>query len=53
VSYCYSVKLIEIERQYLKNLEITLKKKKNVNSTYLTKTKYDELISEVKQQVKN
>jgi len=34
--------------QYLKNLEIALKNK-NVNSTYLTKTKYDELISEVKQ----
>lgn len=37
-----------MEGQYLKNLEIALKNK-NVNSTYLTKTKYDELISEVKQ----
>lgn len=37
-----------MEGQYLKNLEIALKNK-NVNSTYLTKTKYDELISEVKE----
>jgi len=37
-----------MEGQYLKNLEIALKNK-NVNSTYLTKTEYDELISEVKQ----